>query len=80
MPERANSGPLLGWPVFADYFPHSSQNDLQNSTFKIIVPARALRASFQPAEAETSRNSLSWTILQGTSLFSGFYSGPLPVS
>jgi hypothetical protein len=31
-------------------------------------------------EAETARNSLSWNILQGTSLFSRFYSATLPVS
>ena len=33
-----------------------------------------------PEEAETPRNSLSWRILQGTSLFSRFYSATLPVT
>jgi hypothetical protein len=33
-----------------------------------------------PKEAKTSRNSLSWTILRGTSLLSGFYSATAPVN
>jgi hypothetical protein len=33
-----------------------------------------------PEVAETPRNSLSWTILQGTSLLSGFYSATLLVT
>jgi hypothetical protein len=32
------------------------------------------------AEAESAHNSLSWTILQGTSLFSRFYSATIPVN
>jgi hypothetical protein len=34
----------------------------------------------QPEEAETAYNSFRWTILQGTSLFSRFYSATLSVS
>ena len=34
----------------------------------------------RPTEAETTRNSLSWTILQGTSLLSRFYGATLPVN
>jgi len=33
-----------------------------------------------PAEAESSRNSLFWNILQGTSLFSRFYSETIPAT
>jgi hypothetical protein len=33
-----------------------------------------------PVEAETSCNSLSWTILHGTSLFSRFYGATISVS
>jgi hypothetical protein len=39
---------------------------------QIIVPARPFAPPFSrklPEEAEMSRNSLSWTILQGTPLF-----------
>jgi len=39
--------------------------------------------SYGPRESkclESSRNSLSWTILQGTSLLSGFYSATMPVT
>jgi hypothetical protein len=32
-------------------------------------PGDPFRAAIQPEEAETSRNSLPWTTLQGTPLF-----------
>jgi len=34
----------------------------------------------RPVEAKTSRNSLSWTILQATPLFRRFYSATLSVT
>jgi hypothetical protein len=57
---------------FADNYVASSHNNPQKSSFK--PPFRhVLFALFssrkRPTEAETSRNSLSWTILQATPLF-----------
>jgi hypothetical protein len=60
-------------------FPHFVHNDLRSHPSN-IVPGRPLRAANQPEEAKTTRNSLSWNILQGTSLFSIFCSATLPVT
>jgi len=69
--------------VVADNFPLSSHNDSQKSSFKssfwYVLFAPLFRRK-RPVEAETARNSLSWTILQGTSLFSIFCSATLPVT
>ena len=56
-----------GRQAIADYF--SSLCTIILRSFPPIVPARPLRAVIQLEEAETARNSLSWTILQGTPLF-----------
>ena len=67
----------------ADYFLTSSHNDSQKSSFQsssrhvLFVP---LFSRKPPTEAKTARNSLSWKILQGTSLFSIFCSATLPVT
>jgi hypothetical protein len=69
---RAISEPLAAPQVLADNFPFSSHNDSQKSSFKssfwyvLFTPPSSGK---RPVEAETARNSLSWTILQGTPLF-----------
>ncbi len=67
----------------ADYFFTSSHNDSQKSFFKSSTRYILFARSFSrklPVEAETSPNSLSRRILQGTSLLSGFYSATLSVT
>jgi len=82
-PMRANSERLAAPQVLADNYPPSSHNNPQKSSFKpssrhlLFAPFSSRK---RPTEAKTSRNSLSWTILQGTSLFSIFYSATLPVN
>ena len=69
--------------VSADYSFTSSHNNSQKSSFKSSSPHVLFAPHFsreRAAEAETPRNSLSWRILQGTSLFSRFYSATLPVT
>ena len=82
-PMRANSERLAAPQVLADYFLNSLHNDPQKSS----SPSSSWHLLFAPPfsrkppkEAETPRNSLSWTILQGTSLFSRFYGATLPVN
>src|ERR1035437_5137548 len=60
----------------ADYFPISSHNDPRSLPSNIVRHVLfAPPVSRKPPEvAKKSRNSLSWRILQGTSLFSIFYS------
>ena len=64
-------------------FPHFVAQWFSEVFLQIIVPA----VLFAPpairklsAEAKTARNSLSWTILQGTSLLSRFYRATIPIN
>jgi hypothetical protein len=69
--------------VPADYFPTLLHSDPQKSSIKLSSRHVLFAPPFsrkRSTEAKTPRNSLSWTILQGTSLFSRFYSETLPVN
>ncbi len=69
--------------VLADYFLSLSQNDSQNSSCKSssgTSSSRRLAAGSCRQRPKCSRNSFTWTILQGTSLLSRFYSATPPVT
>ncbi len=80
---RANNERLAPPQVVADYFHNSSHNDPRSLPTNHHPGTSSSRRPFsrkQPTEAKTARNSLSWNILQGTSLFSIFCSATLPVT
>jgi hypothetical protein len=58
-------------PAIADYFLSSLHNDSRSLPSNIVLGVHFTPHSIRkpPNEAKTSRNSLCWTILQGTPLF-----------
>ena len=92
-PMRANSERLAAPQVLADNYHPSSHNVFRSlpsnhrpgTPFSLGAPGPSHSGTREttrkwPAEAETSRNSFAWNILQGTSLFSIFCSATLLVT